>query len=238
MEIIEKAETCDFPPPSERNAKCKIPLALERIINKAMAPLKQNRYKDVNEMIADIDAFITGRRVSGRKLFSPGNHLIEAGKETSECYIIVDGKVEVHREEDGKKISIAAIGPGEIIGEMAGITQTVSSATVTALEATDTLVITHELIEEELQKLPPWLEHIIVSMTKRLRSSVNQANPLLLEGKAFPIISQLNLIFQSVSLMTKEDAKRVSLNIIDVIDEITIHIHVVHTQWSPFCPQT
>ncbi len=223
MEIISKAETCDFPPPRNRNPKCLIPLALERIILKAMAPLKENRYANAEALIEDIGAFITGRRVSGRKVFSPGQDLIRAGERTKESYVIFNGQVEVHREVNGKRITVATVGPGEIIGEMAGITETASSADVTALETTDTLVITHELMKEELQKLPPWLEHIIFSMTKRVRSLVKQVHPLLIEEGAFPVTNQLYYIFLATAQKQLTDSKN-SFRLNDVVDEIAINL--------------
>lgn len=223
MQIVELAERCDVPRPNQRNPACKIPLALERIIVRAMAPLKESRYATVEEMIEDIDAFITGRRVSGRKLFSPGQDLIVGGEKTSECYIIVAGRVEVHREVNGRKMTIAVAGPGEIIGEMAGITQTQSSANVTALESTDTLVITHELITEELQKLPPWLEQIVISLTNRVKYAFAQKDPVLKEIDAFLIVNQLYQIFHSARDLKMAYEKN-SYALKDIIDEIALAI--------------
>jgi serine/threonine-protein kinase len=223
MEVVEKAEKCNFPPPRERNPKCHIPIVLERIILKALAPIKANRYHTVDELIEDIDAFISGSRVSARKMFSVGDKLITAGEMTTESYIIYSGKVEVSRNISGKKIVLATASPGEIIGEMAGITETVSSADVIALEATDTLVITHDLMKEEIQKLPPWLEHIIFSMTKRVRTLMKQVHPLLIEEGAYPIINQLFYIFLSTREKQLSDAYR-SSKLKDIIDEISINL--------------
>ncbi len=224
MDVINRAETCDFPPPSEVNPNAHIPLALERIILKAMAPLKTSRYDSVHELILDVDAFITGKRVSGRKVFAVGQNLITAGEMTTECYVIYSGKVEIHRKLNGKKMTIATIGPGEIIGEMAGITGTPSVADATALESTDTLVITHELMKEELKKLPPWLEQIIFSMTYRLRLTASQTHPLLREQGAFPVIHQLYLLFLSAYDRTKTAgiSNKISFNIKAVINEVSL----------------
>ncbi len=223
MEVVEKAEKCNFPSPGKRNPKCHIPIVLERIILKAMAPVKEKRYHTVDQLIEDIDAFIGGSRVSGRKVFSAGDKLVTAGQMTTESYIIYSGKVEISRDVSGKKIVLATASPGDIIGEMAGITETVSSADVIALEATDTLVITHDLMKEEIQKLPPWLEHIIFSMTKRVRTLMKQVHPLLIEEGAYPIINQLFYLFLAAREKQMSDAHR-SFKLKAIVDEISINL--------------
>ena len=224
MEIISKAERCDYLPPSKKNPNCELPLALEGIILKAMAPLKENRYATVEELILDIDAFIAGRRVCGRQVFSPGEHLIHAGDQARESYIVISGSVEVYRIINDKRVTIAKLGSGEIIGEMAGITKDVRSASVAALETTDTLVITYELMKEELQKLPPWMEHIVFSMAERIRSLNERMQPLKNAG-AFPIINQLYNIFlipQESELVHAEFSRKIE----DVIEEMSLNLGI------------
>ena len=225
MEIISKAERCDYVRPSKRNSNCDLPLALEGILLKAMAPLKENRYTTVEELIDDIDAFIAGRRVCGRQVFSPGEHLVHAGDEARESYIIISGSIEVYRMVGGKKVTIARLGSGEIIGEMAGITKDVRSASVAALETTDTLVITYELMKEELQKLPPWMEHMIFSMAERIRNLNERMEPLKNTG-AFPIINQLYHIVSSSSSTNKLVNAEFSLDIKDVVNEISFNLGI------------
>ena len=227
MEIISKAERCDYAPPSKRNPNTELPLALEGIILKAMAPLKENRYGAVEELIEDIDAFIAGRRVCGRQVFSPGEHLMHAGDEARESYIIISGSVEVYRVTNEKKVTIARLGSGEIIGEMAGISHDVRSASVAALETTDTLVITYELMKEELQKLPPWMEHIVFSMAERIRSLNERMEPLKNTG-VFPIINQLHHIASS-TLDNKLVNAELSFDFKDIVDEISFNLGIDST---------
>lgn len=198
QEILRKAETCDFQAPGLRNPNAQIPLALERIILKAMSPLKENRYASVNELIDDLDAFIAGKRVSGRKIFSPGEDLIRHGEQSQETYVIISGKVEVFRHVDGHKSRIATLGAGEIIGEMAGITHKVRSATVRAVESTEVLVISHELMLEELEKLPPWMEKVVFSMADRVQTLDHQIHPYLLVNCSFPVVNQIYLTYLSL----------------------------------------
>ena len=222
MEIISRAERCDYVAPSKRNEDCKLPLALERIILRAMAPVKENRYESVEVLIEDIDAYIAGRQVCGRKVFSPGEHLIEIGEEARESYVIIHGTVEVYRQIDGEKIIIANLGSGEIIGEMAGITEEVRSANVVALETTDTLVITYELMREELQKLPPWMEHIVFTMAERIRTLNERIHPLRNKG-AFPVLNLLYHTFLS-NREKSESNTTPSFTRESIIEEITLNL--------------
>ncbi len=195
QDILRKAETCDYQAPSVRNPEAQIPLALERIILSAMAPLKENRYQTVTELIEDLDAFIAGKRVCGRKIFSPGEDLIRIGDESRDTFIIISGKVDVYRFVDGHKNRIASLGKGEIVGEMAGITHKQRSATVTAVETTEALMISHELMLEELEKLPPWMEKIVFSMADRVQTLDTQIHPYLLANCAYTVLNQIYLIY-------------------------------------------
>ena len=117
MEIISKAERCDYMPPSKKNPDSSLPLALERIVLKAMAPLKENRYESVDALLKDIDDYIAGKQVCGRRVFSPGEHLIQVGEEARESYVIISGTVEVYRHVEDEKVVLANLGSGEIIGD-------------------------------------------------------------------------------------------------------------------------
>ena len=222
MEIISKAERCDYVPPSKRNPDSTVPLALERIILKAMAPLKENRYKSVEAVLEDIDGYIAGRQVCGRRVFSPGEHLIQVGDEARESYVIITGSVEVYRHVEEEKVVIANLGSGEIIGEMAGITEDVRSANVMALETTETLVITYELMQEELKKLPPWMEHIIFTMADRIRTLNARLFPFKNKG-AYPVLNHLYHTFLA-AYKKKTSKSRLSFSREDIIEEISLNL--------------
>jgi len=219
-EILRKAETCDYLPPSQRNPEAQIPLALDRIILKAMAPLKENRYRRTTDLIDELDAFIAGKRVCGRRIFSPGEDLIRYGDQSQDTFIIISGKVEVFRYVDGKASRIAALGKGEIVGEMSGITHKMRSATVTAVETTEVLVITHDLLLEELEKLPPWMEKIVFSMADRVTTLDQQIHPYLLTSCTFPVLNQVCLVFLGLAAGTPLGS--VTMDFAELVYEINL----------------
>ncbi len=223
-EILGKAEKAAFPAPSVCNPAAQIPLALERIVLKAMAPRKQNRYASVQELSTDLDAFLAGRPACGRQTFSVGEKLIEYGDVSRDTYVIISGAVQVSRTIGGREHPIGVFARGEVIGEMAGITHQVRSATVTAIEPTEVLVISHELVMEELEKLPPWMEKIVFSLTDKIRVLDATMHPLMLKNRAYPIINQLYYIFSSAR--TRPDRDRVNFARKRVIDEIAHNLGI------------
>ena len=176
-------------------------------------------------MIEDLDAFIAGKRVGGRQIFAAGEDLIRFGDESRETYVIISGKVDVFRVEDNRQIRIASLGKGEIIGEMAGITHKTRSATVTAAETTEVLVISHDLMLEELEKLPPWMEKIVFSLADRVQTLDQQLHPFLLTNCSYYVLNQLYLIFSEASTQGIP-LDHVRLSRASVMTEISINIGV------------
>lgn len=73
--------------------------------------------------------------------FEPGQEIFRQGDLGDRIYIISRGKAEVLRENGGRTISLALLGPGEYFGEMAVLNQTTRNATVRCVESLDVLSI-------------------------------------------------------------------------------------------------
>jgi len=65
----------------------------------------------------------------------PGEVLIREGTEGDSFYILLDGKVKVTSQKDGKPILLAELARGAVLGEVALLTGEARTASVTALEA-------------------------------------------------------------------------------------------------------
>ncbi|HEX6624655.1 MAG TPA: FAD-dependent oxidoreductase [Pyrinomonadaceae bacterium] len=72
-----------------------------------------------------------------REHFEPGQEVFCQGDLGDHVYIIVGGKAEVLREEEGRSIKLAELGAGEYFGEMALINNTTRNATVRCVEPLD-----------------------------------------------------------------------------------------------------
>jgi NADH:quinone reductase (non-electrogenic) len=81
-----------------------------------------------------------GTRGIQREHFEPGQEVFRQGELGDRIYIILDGRVEVVREERGEpERRLAELGPGESFGEMALLNKSTRTATVRCLDALDVL---------------------------------------------------------------------------------------------------
>ena len=83
-----------------------------------------------------------------RVAFEKGKVIIKEGDTHAQAYLIQSGRVGVYTERDGKKIELAVLGKGEIVGEMALISDQVRSASVETLEDCNLILISRPEFEE------------------------------------------------------------------------------------------
>lgn len=74
---------------------------------------------------------------------------------------------------------LIALGKGNVIGEMALISNNVRSATIHAIDKTELAIITKEVMEQGLSQLPSWLSNVINCLTERLLNVNQQVHPLI-----------------------------------------------------------
>jgi HEAT repeat protein/ATP/ADP translocase len=106
-------------------------------------------------------------RVAEVELYSPGEVLTREGEVGDALYVIVRGKVAISRQGT----PLATLGSGEAVGEMAVLDSEPRSATATALEETEVLVIGSEEFYEVLHEQVEIAEGIIRLLSARLRDA-------------------------------------------------------------------
>jgi CRP/FNR family transcriptional regulator, cyclic AMP receptor protein len=99
---------------------------------------------------------------SGEEIFAEG----EAG---DALYLVLNGKVRVHRSER----MIAELGERECFGEMALLDAAPRSASVSALEETQVLKIEREDFQEIMSEKPEIALGIIKVLSTRLRNAIS-----------------------------------------------------------------
>jgi NADH dehydrogenase len=82
-------------------------------------------------------------------------------------YIVVKGRCEVVRNEDGVEHKLAELGPGECFGEMALLNRTTRAATVRVIEPLDVLSIPKPDLTALVGHLPALRESLDELMTER-----------------------------------------------------------------------
>ena len=94
-----------------------------------------------------LDAFAQGApervaQVAVTRRFEAGEIVFKEGDEGSTCYVVRSGRARaVIEHPDGRSITLAHFGPGDIFGEMAMLDGERRSATVESIEATDAIAI-------------------------------------------------------------------------------------------------
>jgi serine/threonine protein kinase len=146
-----------------------LPAELADIIRKALSADKNLRYDSAEALGKEVDDVMRGKMEFKSRTFEAGEMLVRDGETGRECYILLNGSVRVYKDVDGREVTLSTLQEGDIVGEMALITNEPRSANVVALERTSALVLTHELFARNLEKLPRWMEKAVVALADRLR---------------------------------------------------------------------
>ena len=98
--------------------------------------------------------------------------LFREGESGVYAYIIESGRIQISCTKEGVEQVIAALSPGDIVGEMALIDDQPRSATATALEPTQLKVITRDYLADRISHSDPLLRHVLRRLIQRLRSTL------------------------------------------------------------------
>lgn len=106
--------------------------------------------------------------ISTEEQREPGDEIFAEGEAGDALYLVIDGKVRVHKADR----VIAELGERECFGEMAILDAAPRSATVTAVSDTTLLKITREDFQEIMSEKPEIARGIIQVLTRRLRDAI------------------------------------------------------------------
>lgn len=104
--------------------------------------------------------------------FAAGEMVFREGDEGDTCYVVGAGRVRAVREHpDGRAITLATFGPGEMFGELALLDRECRSATVEAVEDSDAVAILGSDMRRVLREDPEIALELLVALGRRLRES-------------------------------------------------------------------
>ncbi len=111
------------------------------------------------------------------KDFEAGEALFQEGEEGEFIYIIINGSVEVCKDENGQEKVLAKMSSGDILGEMAVLTNAPRCATGIALEPTRVIMVKDRtlrlaLLNNDLPILKPLTSQLIL----RFKEAEEQAS--------------------------------------------------------------
>lgn len=101
--------------------------------------------------------------------FKAGDVIYRQGSPTKGAFLILEGQVNLWREEKGTETHIAFIGGGELLGEVSVIEGRPHSVTAKASMATKALFIPAEDFRKSFND--PLVRHVLHTLAARLRSS-------------------------------------------------------------------
>jgi CRP/FNR family transcriptional regulator len=104
--------------------------------------------------------------------FDSGEVVFREGDESDTCYIVRSGHVRALREhQDGRSITLARFGPGDIFGELAMFDNESRSATVEAIERTEVIAILGGDMRRLLKEHPDIAVKLLAALGRRLRET-------------------------------------------------------------------
>jgi CRP/FNR family transcriptional regulator len=110
--------------------------------------------------------------VSVPRSFVAGEVVFHEGDHSDTCYIVRRGRARALREHgDGRQITLATFGAGDIFGELAMFDDERRSATVEATEDLDVLGIVSADMRRLLRQYPEIAVKLVVALGKRLRAA-------------------------------------------------------------------
>lgn len=152
-DTLELARKGTFPPPEVVAAPGRpMPPRLLSICRRALAPEKDQRFQTVAELRKELEDFIHGTAKLPEQVFQPGEVVVKEGDPGDCAYIILDGHCQVTRQVGKKRENLRLLGPGEMFGEAAVLTNNPRLATVTALMETRVAVVQRSFLQDEMER--------------------------------------------------------------------------------------
>ncbi|HWF72564.1 MAG TPA: Crp/Fnr family transcriptional regulator, partial [Solirubrobacteraceae bacterium] len=104
--------------------------------------------------------------------FEAGEVVFREGDESDTCYIVRHGHARAIREHsDGRSITLANFGPGDIFGELAMFDSERRSATVESIEAMEAIAILGADMRRLLGLHPDIAVKLVIALGRRLRET-------------------------------------------------------------------
>jgi CRP/FNR family transcriptional regulator, cyclic AMP receptor protein len=104
--------------------------------------------------------------------FAAREAVFREGDASSTCYVVRSGRARAVREHpDGRQITLATFGPGDIFGELAMFDDELRSATVEATEQLDALAILGQDMRRLMHEHVDIAVKLAVALVRRLRAA-------------------------------------------------------------------
>jgi len=136
------------------------------------------RSADVVELLGRVPAFSTLEPSDLQRIaelavprrFEPGQAVFREGDQSDTCYVVREGHARAIRTHgDGRTITLATFGPGDIFGELAMFEDERRSATVEAIEPTSVVGVLGPDMRRLMGEHPEIATRLVIALGRRLR---------------------------------------------------------------------
>src|ERR1700743_3716327 len=101
--------------------------------------------------------------------FAKGKVLFKQGEKGEEAYIVNSGAIGLYREAQGRKIPLATVRRGGLLGEIAGIGGSPRMPTAFTLEDSAVMVIPMDIMVDKMRKADSFIRALIHMLMNNLR---------------------------------------------------------------------
>jgi CRP-like cAMP-binding protein len=138
------------------------------------------RADEVVELLAHVPVFSTLvpadleriAELAVPRAFEPSQVVFREGDSSDTCYIVRSGRARALREHsDGRVITLATFGPGDIFGELAMFEDERRSATVEAVEPTEVVAVLGPDMRRLMSEHPEISTRLVIALGRRLRET-------------------------------------------------------------------
>ena len=138
------------------------------------------RSADVVELLGRVPVFSTLEpgdleqiaQMAVPRSFEPGQVVFREGDQSDTCYVVREGHARAVRSHgDGRTITLATFGPGDIFGELAMFEDERRSATVEAIEPTSVVGVLGPDMRRLMNEHPQIAARLVIALGRRLRET-------------------------------------------------------------------
>ena len=115
-------------------------------------------------------------RLGRRRQYQAGDNIVQQGQGGIALFVVMSGRVQVtRRDSEGNEQVVRTIGPGGSFGEMALFSNRPRSASITAVEPTECLVLHRLDFLDELRRDPDIAIRLLDTLSQRLIDAERRA---------------------------------------------------------------
>jgi len=138
------------------------------------------RSEDVVELLGNVPVFSTLvdddleriAQFAVPREFEPGEVVFREGDASDTCYVVRDGRARALRtHRDGRTLTLATFGPGDIFGELALFEDEKRSATVEAIERTTAVAVLGPDMRRLMAEHAEISSRLVIALGRRLRET-------------------------------------------------------------------